>query len=80
MELSVEPMGMQDTFYIVPDAVRARIVRSPLGAPFAPGWGSAWARNPRTSGAALASGGVYSTAMDMAIFGQCSSIVGATGR
>src|SRR5439155_12367210 len=30
-----EPLGMQDTFYIVPDAVRARIVRRPLDAPFA---------------------------------------------
>ena len=30
-----EPLGMQDTFYSVPDAVRARIVRRPLDAPFA---------------------------------------------
>ena len=30
-----EPLSMQDTFYIVPDAVRARIVRRPLDAPFA---------------------------------------------
>src|SRR2546425_8888419 len=30
-----EPLGMQDTFYIVPDSVRARIVRRPLEAPFA---------------------------------------------
>src|SRR2546427_12429085 len=30
-----EPLGMQDTFYIVPDTVRARIVSRPLDAPFA---------------------------------------------
>src|SRR5262249_50983070 len=29
-----EPLGMQETFYIVPDVVRARIVRRPLDAPF----------------------------------------------
>src|SRR5215471_12495610 len=32
-----EPLGMQDTFYIVPDAVRARIVRRPFDAPFPTG-------------------------------------------
>src|SRR5215470_17434571 len=55
------PLGTQDTFYSVPDAVRARIVRRPLDAP--------WAANflqERPS----AAGGVYATAMDMAIFGQ----------
>jgi CubicO group peptidase (beta-lactamase class C family) len=67
-----EPLGMQDTFYSVPDAVRARIVRRPLDAPWAatvpsgaPGLGTRENQElPR------ASGGVYSTAMDMAIFGQ----------
>ena len=29
-----EPLGMQDTFYTVPDSMRARIVRRPLDAPF----------------------------------------------
>ena len=63
---------MQDTFYIVPDAVRARIVRRPLDAPFAattamgtPGLGTREHQE-----LPLANGGVYSTAMDMAIFGQ----------
>src|SRR5215471_9712909 len=32
-----EPLGMQDTFYIVPDAVKARIVRRPFDAPFPTG-------------------------------------------
>ena len=52
---------MQDTFYSVPEAVRARIVRRPLDAPFAANF-----LQERPS----AAGGVYSTAMDMAIFGQ----------
>jgi len=67
-----EPLSMQDTFYIVPDAVRARIVRRPLDAPFAatgptgfPGLGT---REHQERPSAPA--GVYSTAMDMAIFGQ----------
>src|SRR5215831_10431898 len=66
------PLGMQDTFYSVPDAVRARIVSRPLEAPWAatsltgtPGLGSR-EHQERPS----AAGGVYSTAMDMAIFGQ----------
>src|SRR5262245_60724001 len=67
-----EPLGMQDTFYIVPNAVRARIVRRPLDAPLAatgvaggPGIGT---REHQVL--PLAAAGVYSTAMDMAIFGQ----------
>src|SRR5215831_13800342 len=67
-----EPLGMQDTFYIVPDAVRARIVRRPLDAPYAAtgptvALGLETREYQERPGAA---GGVYSTAMDMAIFGQ----------
>jgi CubicO group peptidase (beta-lactamase class C family) len=67
-----EPLGMQDTFYIVPDVVQARIVRRPLEAPFAapgpaggPGFGTREHQELPS-----APHGVYSTAMDMAIFGQ----------
>ena len=67
-----EPLGMQDTFYIVPDSVRARIVRRPLDAPSAvtlasgaPGLGTRELQE-----LPCADGGVYSTAMDMAILGQ----------
>lgn len=67
-----EPLGMQDTFYIVPDTVRARIVRRPLDAPFAattadgrPGLGTREHQE-----LPLAHTGVYATAIDMAIFGQ----------
>jgi len=65
-----EPLGLQDTFYIVPDAVRARIVRRPLGAPFAPGGITPGLDTRERQEWPSAAGGVYSTAMDMAIFGQ----------
>jgi CubicO group peptidase (beta-lactamase class C family) len=67
-----KPLGMQDTFYIVADTVRARIVRRPLDAPWAattlmeaPGLATRELQE-----LPLAAAGVYSTAMDMAIFGQ----------
>jgi CubicO group peptidase (beta-lactamase class C family) len=59
-----EPLGMQDTFYSVPDGVRARIVRRPLDAPFAGLATREHQELPR------ANNGVHSTAMDTAIFGQ----------
>jgi len=68
-----EPLRMQDTFYIVPDAVRARIVRRPLEAPVAATTASTGAPGLETrehQALPLANGGVYSTAIDMAIFGQ----------
>jgi CubicO group peptidase (beta-lactamase class C family) len=68
-----EPLGMQDTFYIVPDAVRARIVRPPLDAPYAAAVGYMLAPGLGTrehQERPWASAGVYATAMDMAIFGQ----------
>src|SRR5262245_19796982 len=67
-----EPLGMQDTFYIVPDAVRARIVRRPSDAPFAVivTTGAPELGTRELQELPLAAGGVYSTAMDMTIFGQ----------
>ncbi len=67
-----EPLRMQDTFYIVPDAVRARIVRRPLDVPFAATLttGAPGLATRENQELPLGSGGVYSTAMDMAIFGQ----------
>jgi CubicO group peptidase (beta-lactamase class C family) len=78
-----DPLGMQDTWYSVPDTVRHRIVRRPatafLAAPESPGMAetSAYMKllfaglNSR-EGEELpgASSGLYSTAMDMAIMGQ----------
>jgi CubicO group peptidase (beta-lactamase class C family) len=67
-----QPLGMKDTFYIVPDAVRARIVRRPLDAPSAAtvATGVPGLETRENQELPLAKGGVYSTAMDMAIFGQ----------
>jgi CubicO group peptidase (beta-lactamase class C family) len=64
-----EPLGMQDTFYSVPDAVRARVVRRPLDAPFAV-TGPTGAPGLGTREHQVLPLSVYSTAMDMAIFGQ----------
>jgi CubicO group peptidase (beta-lactamase class C family) len=65
------PLGMQDTFYTVPDSVRHRVVRRPANAPFAtrpaPQYGLTSREHQEIP---RAGGGVYATAMDMAIFGQ----------
>jgi CubicO group peptidase (beta-lactamase class C family) len=60
-----QPLGMKDTADIVPEPLQDRLVRRPDSAPLA-GWLNCrecleWVAGP---------GGVYSTAMDMAIFGQ----------
>jgi CubicO group peptidase (beta-lactamase class C family) len=67
-----EPLRMQDTFYSVPDVVRARIVRRPLDAPWAATTlsGTPGLVTREHQELPLASSGAYSTAMDMAIFGQ----------
>jgi CubicO group peptidase (beta-lactamase class C family) len=57
-----EPLGMKDTCYIVPDSVRQRVVRRSEAGPIAE---PRWLQETPT-----ARGGVFSTAMDMAIFGQ----------
>jgi CubicO group peptidase (beta-lactamase class C family) len=59
------PLGMTDTFYVVPESVRHRIVKRPPDAPGAEDFNSReWEETP------WGSAGVYSTAKDMAIFGQ----------
>ena len=60
-----KPLGMKDTDYIVPESVRPRIVRRPASAP-----GAEFTEDPKTPETPGAAGGVFSTAMDMAIFGQ----------
>jgi CubicO group peptidase (beta-lactamase class C family) len=67
-----EPLRMQDTSYIVSDSMRARIVRRPLDAPFTATipMGAPGLATREHQELPLASAGVYSTAMDMAIFGQ----------
>lgn len=60
-----EPLGMKDTSYIVPDSVRHRIVKRPPEAPVFD-----LLKTYGTQETPWAGGGAYSTAMDMAIFGQ----------
>lgn len=65
-----EPLRMEDTFYIVPDSVSTRIVQRPLDAPFAVGVVGPGLGTREHQELPWAAGGVYSTVMDMAIFGQ----------
>jgi CubicO group peptidase (beta-lactamase class C family) len=59
-----EPLGMKDTYYVVPENVHHRVVqRNPDGP-------DKWAGTPKHLADSSASGGAYSTVMDMAIFGQ----------
>jgi CubicO group peptidase (beta-lactamase class C family) len=58
------PLGMHDTSYIVPDALRSRIVRRAPDPSGVEGFGREEEDTPWPDG------GVYSTALDMAIFGQ----------
>jgi len=65
------PLGMADTWLVVPESVRPRIARRPSDAPWAqplgplPGLGSSLHQAIADPG-----GGVYSTARDVAVFGQ----------
>lgn len=59
-----EPMGMKDTAYIIPEPVGQRVVKRPADGPLAWIDGREFQETPR---AAL---GAYSTAMDLAAFGQ----------
>jgi CubicO group peptidase (beta-lactamase class C family) len=60
-----EPLGMTDTYYIVPNVVRPRIVRRPADAPE-----HEWLDSNETLETPWAASGVLSTALDTAIFGQ----------
>jgi CubicO group peptidase (beta-lactamase class C family) len=65
------PLGMKDTDYILRDDMRERVLQRPMEAPLSenliifPGIESDYWRTSSNGGAA-----VYSTAMDLAIFGQ----------
>ena len=65
-----EPLGMKDTFYAVPESVRHRIVRRPADAPYAVGVVGPGLGTREHEELPWASGGVYSTAVDMATFAQ----------
>ncbi|MBN1286359.1 MAG: beta-lactamase family protein [Anaerolineae bacterium] len=67
------PLGMNDTYFTAPKEVRPRIMRRPAGTPF--DW---WNGEDNDEWPGPAGGG-YSTAMDMAIFGQMFLNGGAYG-
>jgi CubicO group peptidase (beta-lactamase class C family) len=68
-----EPMGMKDSCYIVPDSIRHRVVRRSADGPFS------WYGTRECQELPGAAGGAFSTAMDMAIFGQMFLNRGAYG-
>jgi CubicO group peptidase (beta-lactamase class C family) len=59
-----EPLGMKDTAYIVPESASHRVVKRPADGPLALLNSREWQQTP------WAAPGAYSTAMDMAVFGQ----------
>ena len=60
-----EPMEMRDTYYIVPDSVKPRIIRRSSELP-----GSEWLISDELLKTPFADGGVFSTALDIAKFAQ----------
>ncbi len=58
------PLGMRDTYFTVPADVRHRIVKRPEGTPYD------WWNGPDNEDWPGPAGGAFSTALDMAIFGQ----------
>ena len=69
-----QPLGMVDTWYVVPDSVEHRIVRRSTDAP-----GAEWYNSRELQETPWGDWGVFSTAMDMAIFGQMFLNRGAYG-
>jgi CubicO group peptidase (beta-lactamase class C family) len=59
-----EPLGMEDTSYILPDVLRHRVVRRPTDTPWAD------LDSPALQDSPWPAAGVLSTAFDIAIFGQ----------
>lgn len=70
-----DPLGMHDTNYIVPDYLQNRVVRRSEDYP-----GGKWLTTQKAFKTPSAAGGVYSTVMDMAIFGQTFLNKGAYGN
>lgn len=78
-----QPLGMNDTYFVVPESLDDKIVKRPADAPYAslshqsqsPYFGPFGRFNGGLNSRQLqevpfASGGAFSTAMDMAVFGQ----------
>jgi CubicO group peptidase (beta-lactamase class C family) len=60
-----KPLGMENTFYRIPEEARRRVVRRTPEAPCAE-----WIETEEQINSVSAGGGAYSTAMDLAVFGQ----------
>jgi serine-type D-Ala-D-Ala carboxypeptidase len=63
-----QPLGMIDTYYIVPESLDYRIVKRPASAPNISSYPSLNSRQFQET--PYATVGIFSTAMDMAVFGQ----------
>jgi CubicO group peptidase (beta-lactamase class C family) len=66
-----DPLGMRDSYYVVPESEAPRVVQRAPGIPFGPDaqptpdiGSREWQETPNTGG------GVYSTPLDMVVFGQ----------
>jgi CubicO group peptidase (beta-lactamase class C family) len=80
-ERILEPLGMKDSAYVVPEPLRERVVKRPSHAPYV--------RNPfgfpgidsrEHEEMPLASSGLFGTARDLAVFGQMFLNGGSYGR
>lgn len=60
-----EPLGMVDTHFVVPEALRGRVLRRPPGA-----YGAQFFDSRRLQDEPYACGGAFGTALDLATFGQ----------
>jgi len=67
-----QPLGMNDTYYIVPESLDARIVKRPADAPGAQRISqfNEGLNSRQFQETPYGDGGLYSTAMDMTVFGQ----------
>ncbi len=70
-ERLLSPLGMDDTWLIVPEAVRTRIVKRPPDAPLAQSAGPVLGADSRLmEESPIPAAGAFSTARDVAVFGQ----------
>ncbi|MFC3772020.1 serine hydrolase domain-containing protein [Paenibacillus sp. GCM10012303] len=69
------PLEMNDTYFTVPEALYSRVIRRPEDAP-----GGRWYHTPEAMSSPSAAGGAYSTALDIAKFGQMFLNKGSYGN
>jgi CubicO group peptidase (beta-lactamase class C family) len=75
------PLGMKDSYYVLPESARPRVVKRPPNAPFnQPALGLFAIDSREMEEWPSGGGGVFSTARDLAIFGQMFLNGGTYGR